>query len=56
VIYVVGERKKEKREERKKERKKIDQAHLNPNSREHQIICRLLNLSCNTTTALQTPY
>jgi len=38
-----------------KERKK-DQVCLNSNSQEHQIICRLLNLSCNTTTALQTPY
>jgi hypothetical protein len=53
---VVGERKKERKKDRKKERKKKDQAGLNPNSQEHHIICRLLNLSCNTTTALQTPY
>ena len=56
---MVGERKKERKIERKKDRKKErkkDQAHLNPNSLEHQIICRLLNLSGNSTTALQTPY
>jgi len=34
---------------------KKDQVCLNSNSQEHQIIRRLLDLSCSTTTALQTP-